>query len=267
MPRFTIPAAVALALGLMPAAASAAPSEICEGFGPQAPRDIRGHEGVNPVTFDPAPPAAEMNLCNIHTHTHAEHKGPGFHDVERHDPHGGYQCNAHDRLKRSELRDPAHRHGAFHGARTGDTLEVHWVYTTCDTAPGKGLDACVPEGCQNPQLRVESQVFLLVNHNPDALDFADFAYEGPTADGLHQPRALPEGTGTPVVFLGSTTGPEYTSKTCSPVHVTWSVRPDCAKLDIGSVHDWSKAGNVFGEHHSHGVRHLVTAPELLAPIN
>jgi len=44
------------------------------------------------------------------------------------------------------------------------------------------------------------------------------------------------------------------------------VRPQCAKLDISSLNRWAEAGNVFNETKSHGVRQLVTAPELLAPI-
>ena len=36
------------------------------------------------------------------------------------------------------------------------------------------------------------------------------------------------------------------------------------RLDIASLHRWAADGNVFEEHHSHGVRQLVTAPELLA---
>jgi hypothetical protein len=47
--------------------------------------------------------------------------------------------------------------------------------------------------------------------------------------------------------------------------VTWSVRPSCARIDIGSVHAWC-ADNVFNENHAHGVRQLVTAPERLARI-
>ena len=43
-------------------------------------------------------------------------------------------------------------------------------------------------------------------------------------------------------------------------------RPPCAKLDIVSLHRWAASGNVFDETKSHGVRQLVTAPELLAPI-
>ena len=70
----------------------------------------------------------------------------------------------------------------------------------------------------------------------------------------------------PVSFRGSTTGPSYTQAVCSPAQVTWNVRPDCAKLDIHSLHRWAADGNVFNETKSHGVRQLVTAPELLSPI-
>ena len=51
---------------------------LCEGFGPQTPRDISSKTGVNLDDFEIAPPASAMNLCNIHTHTNAEHKGPDF---------------------------------------------------------------------------------------------------------------------------------------------------------------------------------------------
>ena len=50
------------------------------------------------------------------------------------------------------------------------------------------------------------------------------------------------------------------------MQVTWSVRPQCAKVDVSSLYKWAKDGNVFKEEHSHGVRQLVTAPELLSPI-
>ncbi|MFW2541658.1 hypothetical protein ACN2XU_03370 [Primorskyibacter sp. 2E107] len=44
------------------------------------------------------------------------------------------------------------------------------------------------------------------------------------------------------------------------------MRPRCTRLNIASLHDWARRGNRFEEDHSHGVRQLVTAPELLAPI-
>jgi hypothetical protein len=37
------------------------------------------------------------------------------------------------------------------------------------------------------------------------------------------------------------------------------------KVDIASLHCWA-AHNAFQEHHAHGVRGLVTAPELLSQI-
>ena len=142
---------------------------------------------------------------------------------------------------------------------------MHWVHSSCDVTPGEGLGSCLSKKCANPQLRVETQVFLVVN-DKNALNFANFAYAGNKKNGLHQAKDLPAGTGTPVVFTGSTTGSKYTQAICSPLQVTWSVRPRCAKIDVNSLYKWAKNGNVFKEDHSHGVRRLVTAPELLSPI-
>ena len=240
--------------------------QACTGFGPQTPRDISNVAGANRQVFTQAPAVSQMNLCNIHTHTNAEHKGPGFSVFAGAGKYGGYRCNETGNLTGAELEDPAKGHGPFGGVKPGDTIEVHWVYTSCDIAPGPGLGACLSSACANPQLRVEAQAFLLVN-DPRALNFEDFAYRGNRVDGRHQAKALPTGTGAPVVFPGSTTGPKYTQSVCSPLQVTWSVRPNCARLDIGSLHRWAEAGNVFKEEHSHGVRQLVTEPSLLAPIN
>ncbi|WP_208539266.1 delta-class carbonic anhydrase [Algihabitans albus] len=144
-------------------------------------------------------------------------------------------------------------------------MEVHWVYSSCDVSPGAGLGACLSESCSDPLLRVEAQTFLVVN-DPDALDFTQFDYAGPPSDGgFHQLLALPTGTGTPVVFRGSTTGPSYTQAICSPLQVTWSVRPQCGRVDVSSLHRWAENGNIFDETEAHGVRQRVTAPELLAP--
>lgn len=239
-------------------------SEDCSASGPQTPRDITMREGDNTLEFPWAPAYTEMNLCNIHTHTNAEHKGPDFSVFVGNDKHGGYACNETSSLTKEQLRDPFDGNGAYEGVKPGDTIEVHWVHSSCDISPGKGLGSCLSDDCVDPKLRVETQVFILVN-DPYALDFNDYAYNG-DVEGFHQAKAIPSGTGKPVVFRGSTTGPSYTQDTCSPVKVTWSVRPQCAKLNIASLHQWAGKGNVFEEDHSHGVRQLVTKPELLAPI-
>ncbi|WP_407493175.1 delta-class carbonic anhydrase [Pseudooceanicola sp. MF1-13] len=248
----------------VPAATPVAEGTLCQGFGPQTPRDISNVLGKNTVKFPVAPAPDQMNLCNIHMHTNAEHRGPGFMTASVSDQ-GGFICNDSDKVTPSELEDPAFGHGTFDGVKPGDTIEVHWVYSSCDVDPGPGLGSCLSDACANPTLRVESQVFLVVN-DPYALDFMAYTYGGNTVEGHPQPRALPLDTGTPVVFPGSTTGPSYSQSTCSPLQVTWSVRPKCARVDITSIYEWSLAGNVFDEDHSHGVRELVTAPELLAPI-
>lgn len=241
-----------------------APGEpaLCLGMGPQTPRDISNVAGLNTVSFPTAPPASSMNLCNIHTHTNAEHKGPGFSVFVDATDNGGYACNETGSLSQSELLPAI---GAYKGVVPGQTIEVHWVHTTCDTAPGEGLGACVPETCTDPLLRVEAQTFLVVN-DPDALDFTELAAVVEEKGGFYQAGHIPTDTGLPVTFRGSTTGPSYTQATCSPAQVTWNVRPQCAKLDINSLHKWAEDGNVFNETKSHGVRQLVTAPELLSPI-
>lgn len=236
--------------------------ELCTTMGPQTPRDISGVAGLNLTTFPMAPASTEMNLCNIHTHTNAEHKGPGFEIFAGATDNGGYQCNETPDLTAAELT-PYNGVRSYAGAEPGDTIEVHWVHTSCDTLPGEGLGNCV--SCEDPLLRVETQV-LLVTNDGNGADMMDFAYMGNTVNGKNQPRAIPTGTGTPVVFRGSTTGPSYNQAVCSPAQVTWSVRPQCAKVDAASVHEWSRSDTIFNETKSHGVRQLVTAPELLSEI-
>ena len=243
---------------------TASNSELCQGMGPQTPRDISSVTGLNLDNFPMAPSSTSMNLCNIHTHTNAEHKGPGFSVFVNDSDYGGYACNDSDSLTEAELKMPA-GDMAFGKVKTGDTIEVHWVHTSCDITPGEGLGSCLSDTCTAPLLRVEAQTFLVVNDS-NAADFTSFDYPGQKTGALHQPKSLPSGTGTPVVFRGSTTGPSYTQKTCSPLKVTWSVRPRCMKVDINSLNAWAKSGNVFNEKKSHGVRQLVTAPELLSPI-
>jgi hypothetical protein len=245
------------------AAAAAASDELCLTMGPQTPRDIASAAGLNTTTFPVAPASTEMNLCNIHTHTNAEHKGPGFSVFVNDSDYGGYACNETATLTEAE-RAP-YEGNSYGEVQPGNTIEVHWVHTSCDATPGEGLGACVPETCENPSLRVETQVFLVVNDR-NAANFMDYAYQGNIVGGLHQPLALPADTGTPIQFLGSTTGPSYTQSVCSPAQVTWSVRPQCQKLDIASLDAWAESGNVFNEKKSHGVRQLVTAQELLSPI-
>ena len=248
------------------AAATAATEELCLDSGPQTPRDITSTYGLNPVNFELAPESTSLNLCNIHTHTNAEHKGPGFSVFVDASDNGGYACNDTASLSKEELTDPWTGARKYEGVKPGDTIEVHWVYSSCDVQPGQGLGACVAEGCDSPLLRVEAQVFLVVN-DPNALNFMDYVEQGgPGPGGFHQPQALPVGTGEPVVFRGSTTGPSYTQSACSPFQVTWSVRPQCARIDISSLHEWAASGNVFEETESHGVRQLVTEPRLLSPI-
>lgn len=270
------PAAWAADAGAKPAAAHGPDGgAACTGYGPQTPRDIDSAIGTNKRVATLAPRSAEMNLCNIHFHKNAEHKAKAYAiyagDGDGHGYESGYQCGMSKGLSREELaptQAPVCK-GAHGDLKPGDTVEVHWVYTSCDlkgrdVKPGAGLGACVTKTCANPNLRVEAQVFTLVNDR-HAADFSQFDYDGNAVNGYQQPNALPANTGSPVEFIGSTTGPSYTEQACSPLTVSWSVRPQCAKLDIATLGEWCK-NNAFGEDHAHGVRKLVTLTKLLSPI-
>lgn len=246
-----------------------ASGEVCSGFGPQTPRDIDNLSGDNKIAFSLAPNYTELNLCNIHFHKNAEHKAAAFSDYAGEGEHGyqsGYMCGMRKELSKAELAPAKEKicdseHGDL---QPGDTIEVHWVHSSADVTPGPTLGSCLSESIKNPDLRVETQVFTLVNDS-SALQFGDLGYDGNKVNGKHQAKAIPDNTGKSVVFAGSTTGPKYSEQTCSPLQVTWSVRPQCAKLDINSLGKWCK-GNEFKEDHAHGVRKLVVSPALLSEI-
>lgn len=238
-----------------------------KGFGPQSPRDIDAGAGNNKRVFNAAPAYTEMNLCNIHFHKNAEHKGGEFTvyagNGDGHGYQSGYKYSGV--LSAAEVKPVNEKvcpseHG---GLAPGDTIEVHYVHTTAQINPGPTLGACLNDSIKNPQLRVETQVYVLVNDG-GALDFGKLTEHG-VKNGLHQALNIPNDTGAPVQYAGSTTGPGYNEKG-SPFQVTWSVRPKVAKVDIATVGEWCK-GNEFEENHAHGVRNLVTNPDLLSTID
>ena len=238
-----------------------ATAKLCKGFGPQTPRDITKKAGKNKVKFNFAPAYNEMNLCNIHFHKNAEHKGPGFMVSGGKGDFGGYKCNDTDKLTKAQLEAP--KMSACENVTPGDTIELHWVHSSCEVKPGEGLGSCLSDACANPQLRVETQVYLLVN-DKKAIDMMDYR-AGSKREGYYQARKIPTGEDA-VQFLGSTTGPSYTEAKCSPLQVTWSVSPTCQQMDINSLHKWCKK-NKFAEKKAHGVRQLVTNRKLLSKIN
>jgi len=237
-----------------------------KGFGPQSPRDIDSVAGSNGIDFNTAPAYSKMNLCNIHFHKNAEHKGGEFTKYAGNgDGHGylsGYQYSG--QLSKAEMASVEHEvcpsnHGSLY---PGDTIEVHYVHSTAQIKPGPTLGSCFNDSIKNPQLRVETQVYVLVN-NRNAGDFSVLTKHA-EKQGFHQALNIPKDMGVPVQYAGSTTGPSY-NEAGSPLQVTWSVRPKVAKVNIKSVGKWCKS-NVFEEDHAHGVRNLVKNPDLLSKI-
>ena len=246
---------------------SAQAEVMCDEAGAQSPRDIMRSEGGHAGLSSKPRASTAMHLCNIHMHSSAEHKGPGFNILAKPPQHAsGYLCNETFDLSPEMLKDTHKGQGAYKNVKPGDTIEVHWVFTSCDIKPGPGLGSCLNDHCDNPLLRVESQVFLLVNDRK-AADFNAYTLNEEKAFGFYQPKQLPEGTGTPVLYLGSTTGGNYESPICSAAEVSWSVRPKCALLDIDSLHQWVASDNVFNEDKPHASRTLVTDTALLSKMS
>lgn len=233
------------------------------GFGPQAPRDIDSVVGSNSRVFETAPSYTQMNLCNIHMHESAEHKGGEFTTyVGNGDGKGfGTGFGYDGELSDAETAPIDYQVGKG-GLAPGDTIEVHYVHSSAQVVPGPTLGACLSESIMNPQLRVETQVYVLVNDD-SALDFMELTAVG-EVDGLQQALNIPTNTGDAIQYAGSTTGPSY-NEAGSPLQVSWSVRPQVAKVNIKTVANWFD-NNVFEEDHAHGVRNLVMNPDLLAPI-
>jgi len=237
-----------------------------KGYGPQSPRDIDLKKGDNKRMFNLSPDSKEMNLCNIHFHKNAEHKASAFNVYAGNGDGAGYLSGykysgtlSGSELIASDKEICPSNHGALF---TGDTIEVHYVYSSADVQPGATLGACLSQSIKNPQLRVETQVYVLVN-DKKALDFMELTQHG-VKNGYHQALNIPKNTGTAVQYRGSTTGPGYNEK-ASPFQVSWSVRPQVAKVNIETVGEWCQ-GNIFKEDHAHGVRNLVINKKLLSEI-
>lgn len=232
-----------------------APKEVnnCIGAGPQAPRDIDKTAGTNPVIFETAPEITDMNLCNVHFHRNAEHKAAAYSTFVEDGTNSGWACQE---PAAGRLDEKHAEYEGCEGIAPGDTIEVHWVYTTCDTTSegvqpmGGGLSACMTSTCSNPELRVVAEVFLL---GKDAK--TKFSSESPVSH--NDPT---------VVYTGATTGPTYSNNHCSPFQVTWDVRTTCDTLDIDDFSKWC-SNNKYGEHHAHGCRELVTPESLLSKIS
>jgi hypothetical protein len=235
-------------------------------YGPQSPRDLAVKKGSNPRTFAVAPAVDKMNLCNIHFHESAEHKGGEFTTFAGYGDGKGYGTGYKYSGKLSPQESaalPAEVCKSAHGGlQAGDTVELHYVFSSAQVGPGPTLASCLSETDKNPQLRVEGVVLVLVN-DKNAVDFNEIARVA-KRNGYYQALNIPKKAGVPIQYLGSTTGPSYNEKG-SPFQVSWSMRPNVIKVDVSSIGKWCE-GNVFKEDHAHGVRNLVTNERLLSEI-
>ena len=244
-------------------------SEGNSSIGAQSPRDINLKGGENTKVLTTAPASTLMNLCNIHFHKNAEHKGGEFTKYAGNGDGHGYKSGYKYTGLLTEPESSPYSGGGIctnsHSSLySGDTIEVHYVYSSDDVAPGETLGACLAsdrtEG--QPLLRVETQVYVVVN-DENALDFGTLTTVEKRNE-LYQAINIPNNTGTAIEYEGSTTGPGYNEE-ASSLQVTWKVRPNVGKVNISTVGTWCE-GNAFNEDHAHPVRNLVINPSLLSEI-
>lgn len=239
------------------------------GFGPQSPRDIRVKNGSNTSSFKLAPTYDKMNLCNIHLHKSAEHQGANFEKSAGNGNGNGVGTGFVHALilSAAEKEKSSVQHtsqGTGHSTlEPGDTIEVHYVYSTADVKPGEGLGSCFTDAVVNPQLRVEARVFAVVSGDI-GVDFGKITTVGKTGN-FQQAINIPAAPAKDAVeYMGSTTGPGY-NLVGSPYQVSWNVRSTVTKVKLSSIETWF-GGNEFKENHPHPVRNLVTNLDLLSPI-
>lgn len=98
------------------------------GAGPQAPRDIDAIAGSNERIFSEAPSYKQMNLCNIHFHKSAEHKGGEFTKYAGNGDGKGYGTGyEYSGTLTSAEKKPVSQDicASDHGSlQSGDTIEV-----------------------------------------------------------------------------------------------------------------------------------------------
>lgn len=235
-------------------------------FGPQSPRDIDQNSGKNKYKLKENLVHEKMNLCHIHFHKNAEHKGGEFTKYagngDGYGNNGGYRYSG--QLTKEELKSVKSKicpsnHGSL---LSGDTIEVHYVYSKAKRKPSPTSKVCLSTLTKKTELFVVAQVYVLVN-DEKAFDFKDFTQVG-LKNNFYQVLNFPDKKDIPVQYFGSTTGPTYNEK-ASPLQVLWRVYPKVIRVNLKTVGQWCQK-NVFGESHGHGVRNLVTNPDLLSEI-
>lgn len=151
--------------------------------------------------------------------------------------------------------------GAGNGVSVGDTVEFHWVHTTCsqedidngikkalekDSKKDTGLGPCA---CAGGKVVVVGRVFTVTKDS-----------------GVKSLSNSPTSAiGDVVSYNGSSTGPKYNNSSCSPVQAGWNVDRNCGEVTLSAIEGWlADGGKKFNESHAHGARELVTAEGNLA---
>lgn len=227
--------------------------------------------------------AQHLKLTNLHYHLGAEHKFVGEYD----DPTESekYDAALKDKNKLDQDKPDAgdgHRPGFMckasstkAGQKTpggngeyGKTYEFHFVYSTAgdDTLVanlGKAAGQDVTGRFQgNPMIVVQARVFVIDDSGTGA------SGGSASVDEDVKVPTNPVKLENAVMYTGSTTGPKYNNKCCSPYVITWHVQTTCNRISAAAFDKLVAQDN---DGHMHGSRwlldkELVVKPEGVKPL-
>ncbi len=121
----------------------------------------------------------------MHFHRNAEHKAAAYSTYVKDGDNSGWACqeSAAERIGKDHVE-----YKGCEGITEGDTIEIHYVHTTCDTETkgvtplGGGLSACLTTMCPNPQLKVVAQVFVLQKNGEFKFSDSPIKHSDPTVE-------------------------------------------------------------------------------------
>lgn len=237
----------------------------CDFAGPQSPRDVTGVDGSNPYKVEGLQRTTStegMRICNVHFHRFAEHRSEGQYDVDK--GREGWACRSAGASSGDGQAAPDENGGLDEQApaHDGDTVEVHWAYTTCPQQlideqiaaalekDPKAITGLAPCACPGAEIVFEARIFRISKDS--GLDTLS--------------NTPPPPTGELARYFGSTTGAVYNG-TCSPIQSGWRVDRSCGELKLSALEAWlqdPRGAILFNESKPHGVRELVTDPKILS---
>jgi hypothetical protein len=233
----------------------------CSDAGTQSPADVSEGALASGASILPTNAILRnvslMTLANVHYHSPAEHRSQGEFSTPN-ASESGFACDdASDATGTArvvatngdDVSDARYAFSFCQDVAVGDTIELHWVYSTgaARTGVSDGLSGAFATQ-NNPYVVVRAQVFKITNNPSD--DVADLLVSWNTTLVSDAVR-----------YVGSTTGDKYDNvDRCSPFLVIWHVDRECHRVSARSLDEMCrvmKDNGLSDDLKAHAARQLV----------